>query len=98
MADKQRDPDKTDNKQEYRGPLVVDKVPNPEPGLEGVPLFESFIAPVKTYRGMAQKLLSSGGEAASKAAAKYAKGGKVSGASKRADGIAQRGKTRGRII
>ena len=29
---------------------------------------------------------------------KYQKGGKVSSASKRADGIAQRGKTRGRII
>lgn len=97
MAEKQRNTDKSDNKQEYRGTVVVDKVPNPEPGLEGVPLFESFIAPVKTYRGMAQKLLSGGGSATSKAT-KYAKGGKVSGASKRADGIAQRGKTRGRII
>lgn len=29
---------------------------------------------------------------------KYAKGGKVSSASKRADGIAQRGKTKGRYI
>jgi hypothetical protein len=28
----------------------------------------------------------------------YAKGGKVSGASKRADGIAQRGKTKGRYV
>ena len=28
----------------------------------------------------------------------YAKGGKVSSASKRADGIAQRGKTRGRVL
>jgi hypothetical protein len=29
---------------------------------------------------------------------KYAKGGKVGSASKRADGIAQRGKTRGRMV
>lgn len=30
--------------------------------------------------------------------AKYAKGGKVGAASKRADGIAQRGKTKGRMV
>lgn len=83
-------------KESYKGTKVVDKLPEVEPGLEDVPLLESFIAPVNTYRKMATKLMSAGGKA--EKVKKYKKGGSVGAASKRADGIAQRGKTKGRMI
>lgn len=97
MADKDRE-EAVKPQEDYRGPKVVQQLTDKEPGLEPVPLFESFIAPVKTYKRAAQKLLSAGGAAkAITKDAKFAKGGKVSKASSRADGIAQRGKTRGKV-
>ena len=95
MAEKEREPKR---QEEYRGTKVVEQLTDKEPGLEPVPLLESFIAPVRTYKNVAQKLLSAGG--ATKAVgkeAKFAKGGKVSGASRRGDGCAQRGRTRGKV-
>lgn len=101
MAEKYRDEGASvrNPKQSYEGTKVVERLDNPEPGLEDVPLLESFIAPVKSYRNVAEKLLSKGGTAkAAGKEAKYAKGGAVKSASRRADGAAQRGKTRGRIV
>ena len=96
MSDKDDKVEKDRQAKKDAQPEVVSELPNKEPGLEPVPLFESFIAPASMYRGVAQKLLSAGGKAVGKKA--FAKGGSVSGASKRADGIAQRGKTRGRMV
>ncbi len=101
MADKYRDEGASVRtpKGSYRGTKVVSQLTDKEPGLEEVPLFESFIAPVKSYRNVAKTLLSTGGAAkAAKEGANYAKGGKVKAASRRGDGIAKRGKTKGRII
>lgn len=101
MSDKYRDEGSSVRtpRQGYQGTKVVSQLDNPEPGLEDVPLLESFIAPTKSYRKVAEKLLSKGGTAkAAGKEAKFAKGGAVKSASRRADGAAQRGKTRGRIV
>lgn len=102
MADKIQDKssDEKPSKEGYTGTKVVTQLTDKEPGLEPVPLFESFIAPTKSYRRLAEKLLSRGGSTKSTTdkESKYAKGGSVSKVSKRADGIAQKGKTRGRMV
>lgn len=101
MADKYRDEGASSRspKDAYAGPKVVERLDNQEPGLETVPLFESFVAPSSSYRKVAEKLLSRGGAAkVVDKSAKYAKGGAVKSASSRGDGIAQRGKTKGRLI
>ena len=54
---------------------------------EGVPFAGGNITPAKIGRGYGAKWSMN-----------FAKGGKVSSASKRADGIAQRGKTKGRYL
>lgn len=102
MADRYRDEGasvRTPKKHEYEGPKVINNPTDKEPGLEQVPLLESFIAPVRTYRQAAQ-MLSRGGAAKklTDKEAKFAKGGAVKSASKRGDGIAQRGKTRGKLV
>ena len=101
MADKYRDEGASSRspKGSYDGPKVVERLEEKEPGLEPVPLFESVIAPTSSYRKVAERLLSKGGTAkAVDKAAKFSKGGAVKSASSRGDGIAQRGKTKGRLI
>lgn len=102
MADKNpgKEAEEGSSKETYKGTKVVTQLTDKEPGLEPVPLFESFIAPTKTYKRIAEKLLSRGGtaKALTDKESKYAKGGSVSKASKRADGIATKGKTKGRMV
>lgn len=102
MADKYRDEGASVRtpKESMKASRSMDNPTDKEPGLEPVPLLESFIAPVGSYRKAAQLLLSRGGTAKklTDKDAKFAKGGAVKSASRRGDGIAQRGKTKGRMV
>lgn len=108
MADKYRDEGASVRtpKMNYQGPKVIDNPTEKEPGLEPVPLLETLIAPVGSYRKAAQ-LLFRGGSAKkltdkdakfAKGGTVKSKGGRVQSASSRGDGIAKRGKTKGRMV
>lgn len=68
-----------------REPSIIDRIS--KIAEEGVPFAGGNIKPAKIGRGYGAKWTMN-----------FAKGGKVSSASKRADGIAQRGKTKGRYL
>lgn len=75
---------------------LTDKIATEENLADKAAMKKLLMAPIKAIKPKETK--PDTGETTNPMGDKYAKGGKVSSASKRADGIATKGKTRGKMV